>query len=229
MAISTRVPLLVAVAFHTSVAAAQPGAPAAPAGSAAPMAQAPASAFELPPPPPPAEPSRTGFLLLGELGLAGHASGRDQTTVSGGGVNLRVAAGGMVSRTIALIAGVSYFASSDVTVEQNNIATKLNGASLSATSWFVGARAYTRSGFYFEGTLGTLSETATDNSDSEIGSDTGWIVGLGLGKEWILPSRLTLGVGARLGLGQVQAQDGGTDPVVAHLDLGFTIGFAGGE
>jgi hypothetical protein len=41
------------------------------------------------------------------------------------------------------------------------------------------------------------------------------------------PGRLTLDLGARLGLGSIPARDG-DDPTVVHFDLCLGLGFSGG-
>jgi hypothetical protein len=178
--------------------------------------------------PVPVERKRTGLILLGDLGLAGHSSGRNGGTVSGGGFNVRGAIGVMATPHLALLAGASYFESTSVTIEQGGTKVDTDRLTLSATSFFLGGRIYTASSFYFDGTLGTLKQTGKDETSGfSAASDTGVIGHVGFGKEWWLQSGLGLGLGARLGIGSVPAQDGGDDPVVAHFDFCFNLSWSG--
>jgi hypothetical protein len=143
-------------------------------------------------------------------------------------LGLRLIAGGMVNPNVALFGWVSYFESSGVELQEGNSSISSDDASLSMTSLLFGSRLYTASDFYFEGTLGTLREGVNDKISGEgYHSDTGWIFEAGAGKDWRFLSGLTLGLGLRLGYGQVPAADGGKSPSVAQFDLCFAIGYAG--
>jgi hypothetical protein len=180
--------------------------------------------------PVPVQRQRSGIFLAGDLALAGHSSSRDGVgSVSGGGLNVRLAAGVMAMPRLALFVGASYFESASVTIEDTNgNSLDTDDVTISASSFFVGGRIYTPSDFYFEGTIGTLKQTAKDAAGVGFSSDVGAIGHVGLGKEWLLLSGLTLGLGGRLGIGSVPARDGGSDPTVVHLDLCISLGYSGG-
>ncbi len=173
---------------------------------------------------------RAGLFLFGDLGLAGHASSREAGTISGSGVAVRLAAGGMVRPHLALFGGLSYFESAGVTLEQDRMTLDADDFSLTMSSFFGGLRAYSDSSFYLESTLGSIKQGVKDEVSGEGGtSKTGWIVHVGAGKEWALSSGLAIAVGVRLGGGSVPASDEGDDPTVGHFALSLALGFAGGE
>lgn len=173
---------------------------------------------------------RSGVFLFGDVGIAGHASSRDNSTVSGGGLGLRLAAGAMVKPAVALFGGLSHFESAGVSLEQDGLTIDSEDLSLSMNSFFVGGRAYTTSSFYFESTLGSAKQTLKDEISGEgVAGKTGWILHLGAGKEWTFQSGLALALGLRVGGGRVPAADAGNDPVVGHFALSMAVGFAGGQ
>jgi hypothetical protein len=220
------------------VPATEPTAPiptSSPTPGQPPITAAPAPIAPGPPPTPtlvqpvPQTRERAGLFLSGDLALAGHASGRDNITVSGGGLGLRLAAGAMLTPRFALFGGISYFESASVTVELDGMTAESDAFTLSATSLFFGGRIYTDSDFYFEGSLGSLKQGFKEDASGIGGtSDVGVIGHLGIGKEWRMGSGLTLGLGARLGVGAVPARDGGDSLTVGHFDLCIALGYSGG-
>jgi hypothetical protein len=170
---------------------------------------------------------RAGFFCMGDLSLAGHAVGRSDTTISGGGLGLRLAAGGMLNPNVGLFGGFSYFESDGVTVEQGNMSVDSDAISMSTESFFGGMRLVSDGDWYLEGTVGTLKLGLKDKLAGEtLKSDVGWIATVGAGKEWRFLTGFNVGVGARLGVGTLPAKDGGGDPVAAQLDLLFSLGYA---
>jgi hypothetical protein len=210
--------------------------PAGPVDPATPVFQ-PVAVAPTPPPvsvqqpiPTPAPKERSGLFLAGDLGIAGHSTGRDNATVTGAGLNVRLAAGVMATPRFALFGGFSYFESLTLTLEEGGTSVDTDEITLSATSLFGGGRLYTASDFYFEATLGSLKQSAKENSTGLGGTSQMGVLGLfGLGKEWSLPSGLTIAAGGRIGVGSIPARDGGSDPTVVHFDLCLGLGYAGGR
>jgi hypothetical protein len=180
--------------------------------------------------PVPVERQRSGFFGVGDLALAVHFASREGIgSATGNGFNGRLAAGVMATQHLALFLGASYFESASVTIEDTNgNSVDTDDFTVSASSFFLGGRFYTPSDFYLEGTIGTLKQTTKDVSGVGFSSNVGAIAHAGLGKEWLLKSGLSLGVGARLGIGSVPPRDGGPEPTVVHFDLCISLGYSGG-
>jgi hypothetical protein len=168
--------------------------------------------------------------MSGDLSLGGHSISRKAGRISGGGAGLRAAIGGAVTPFLTLLAGYSEFETSSLTVEMGGMTGKTDSVTLSATSFFIGGRSYTASDFYFEGCVGTLKHNITDELTGEgQNSDIGWLASIGAGKEWVFDSGLSVGLGARVALGETPARDGGDNPKTGHFDFLFSVGYVARE
>ncbi len=157
-----------------------------------------------------------GFLLRLSLGGGGARTkvdnGSSSVEYSGGGVNLNVAIGGMITDNFALHLTLGGWGLSgpDVTVKAGSVS--LSGTTNSDTSLTLallgpGITTYFGSNFYFSGSLGMAALNAT-RGNKTYKTDTGVALDLTLGKEWWASDSWGMGLAAAFGFHSVPSSDG---------------------
>lgn len=144
----------------------------------------------------------SGFLFRFQLGAGGLSTRNSDfdMTVSGMGVALQLAIGGIIRPNLALHGTMSLVSAFDPNIEMGGMEAQFINYDFNSSLIGVGLTHFFPMNFYISGSLGLALLSMSDkNSGAESRSGRGWGIELSSGKEWWLAPRF--GLGASLGAG----------------------------
>lgn len=186
---------------------------AAPApGYAAPPAYGAPAAYAAPAYQPPGFHDHDGFylrLLIGPGYLYSSASYEGESiSVKGVGGTFSIAAGGIVSRNLAIFGEVTGTSISDPTVDEGGDSGTADGYTMTLVGLGPGLAYYLGGNAYLSATL-LLSKLSVSADDSDQTAETDWGFGGALagGKEWWVSDNWGLGIAGQLSLNSIKEKD----------------------
>jgi len=135
--------------------------------------------------------------------------------ITGGAVNLNIAVGGAVSRSVVLYGEIIGSTISNPTLKIDDVSVTANNVSASAIGIGLGVAYYLPDNTYFSGTIAsTTLEISDNNQNTNAETDSGLGFTLQVGHEWWASDNWGVGVAGQFLHASVQDKptDGGTPP-----------------